>query len=82
MRKSMLGIAIIISTAAGIVSTASAQGNGPVMSQCAEDIKKLCADKEHDGSVRACLEEKQDQVTAECKTALDTTGGGQGRKKN
>jgi hypothetical protein len=37
--------------------------------------------KSHDGEVRACLETKKAEVTLACKTALDTTGGGQGRKQ-
>jgi hypothetical protein len=81
MKKAMK-MAIMIAVTAGIASTASAQGNGPVIKQCADEIKKLCAGKSHDGSVRACLEENRSQLTTKCKSALDTTGGGQGRRKN
>ncbi|MDZ4841594.1 MAG: hypothetical protein SH859_05550 [Hyphomicrobium aestuarii] len=56
-------------------------GRGPVVTQCRDDIAKYCAGKSHDGEVRACLEAKKAEVTAACKTALDTTGGGQGRKQ-
>ena len=56
-------------------------GQGPVIAQCKDDIAKLCVGKSHDGEVRACLEAKKAEVTARCKTALDTTGAGQGRKQ-
>lgn len=56
-------------------------GQGPVVTQCRDDIAKFCSGKQHDGEIRACLETKKTEVTAACKTALDTTGGGQGRKQ-
>jgi Cysteine rich repeat len=56
-------------------------GQGPVITQCRDDIAKFCASKSHDGEVRACLAAKKSEVTAACKTALDATGGGQGRKQ-
>ena len=56
-------------------------GQGPVIAQCKDDITKFCAGKQHNGDVRACLEAKKAEVTVACKTALDTTGGGQGRKQ-
>jgi hypothetical protein len=43
-------------------------------------IAKLCADKAHDGEVRICLETNYDKVSAACKKALDTTGGGRGTR--
>jgi hypothetical protein len=51
-------------------------GQGPVITQCKEDIAKFCAGKQHQGEVRACLEAKQAEVTRACKTALDTTRRG------
>jgi hypothetical protein len=51
-------------------------GQGPVITQCKEDIAKFCAGKQHQGEVRACLEAKQAEVTRACKTALDTTRPG------
>lgn len=68
-----LALAVAASTA-----VASAQ-TGPVATACKDDIAKLCAGKPHDGNVRICLETNYDKVTAACKTALDTTGGGRGR---
>ncbi len=51
--------------------------NGPVATACKDDIPKLCAGNEHgQGNVRACLEANKDKVSAACKTALETTGGG------
>jgi hypothetical protein len=62
-------------------SAASAQ-TGPVADACKDDIAKYCADKSHgSGEVRTCLEEQKDKVSAECKTALETTGGGHGRHR-
>jgi hypothetical protein len=50
---------------------------GPVATACKDEIPKLCAGKEHGhGEVRACLEANKDKVSAACKTALETTGGG------
>lgn len=75
-----------ITASAVLVTTASAQqpgrgpGQGPVITQCQDDIAKFCAGKSHNGEVRTCLEAKKAEVTAACKTALDTTGGGQHRK--
>jgi len=64
--------------AAAIANFAWAQ-QGPVATACKDDIQKFCAGKEHgQGEVRACLEANKDKVTAACKTALDTTGPGQG----
>lgn len=74
-------IAILIiaaSTSIAIVG-ASAQ-TGPVAEACNEDMAKYCADKSHgSGEMRACLDENIDKVTEACKTALETTGGGQGQ---
>lgn len=80
-------LAIAACLALSAVGTTLAQqpgkgpGQGPVIAQCKDDIAKFCAGKSHDGEVRACLEGKKAQVTAACKTALDTTGGGKGRKQ-
>lgn len=63
---------------AASVAVASAQ-TGPVATGCKDDIAKLCAGKAHDGEVRICLETNYDKVSAACKKALDTTGGGRGK---
>ncbi len=85
-----LTMLVTAATAAVIATPAVAQqpgrgpGQGPVITECKDDIAKYCAGKPHepgDGGVRACLEAKKAEVTAACKTALDTTGGGLGRKK-
>lgn len=52
---------------------------GPVAKACQNDIAKMCADRPHDGSVRICLEMNYESVSAACKRALDTTGGGRGK---
>jgi len=60
------------------IGIAAAQ-TGPVATACKDDIAKLCAGKAHDGEARICLETNYDKVSAACKRALDTTGGGRGR---
>jgi hypothetical protein len=60
-------------------TVALAQG-GPVATDCANDIVKLCSGKPHDGSVRICLETNYAKVSAACKKALDSTGGGRGKQ--
>ncbi len=80
----MTAVILFTVTAAGSVvaqGPGKGPGQGPVITQCKDDIAKFCADKQHDGEVRACLETKKGQVTAACKTALDTTGAGKGRKQ-
>ncbi|VTZ25282.1 conserved hypothetical protein [Methylocella tundrae] len=71
-------IAVSALTIAASITIASAQ-TGPVATACKDDIAKLCAGKAHDGEVRICLETNYDRVSAACKTALDTTGGGHGK---
>jgi hypothetical protein len=52
-------------------------GTGPVGTICDKDIKTYCADLKHGaGAVRSCLEENRAKVSQDCRTALDTTGGG------
>jgi len=72
-------IALAAVAVAASVAVAAAQ-SGPVGTACQSDIAKLCAGKAHDGGVRVCLESNYDKVTAACKQALDTTGGGRGRQ--
>lgn len=76
MTKAILGavIALLFTGAAAIAQS------GPVATQCKDDIAKLCAGKQHNGDVRACLEAAKDKVAPACKTALDTTGPGKGGK--
>jgi hypothetical protein len=38
---------------------------------CAEDVTRLCAHSETRRDERECLEQKRDQVSADCKSALD-----------
>ncbi len=54
--------------------------SGPVAEACKADMQKHCADKKHDGEVRACLMQQKDKVTPACKSALETTRGGRRRK--
>jgi hypothetical protein len=74
-------LAAIAFASAAFATGALAQG-GPVATDCASDIAKLCSGKPHDGSVRICLETNYGKVSAACKTALDSTGGGRGKQLN
>lgn len=74
---------VFVMIASAIVITASALSvaaqTGPVARACQNDIAKMCAGRPHDGSVRICLEMNYETVSAACKRALDTTGGGRGK---
>lgn len=76
---------IFIAASALFVLPAMAQpvpGTGPVATQCVEDIAKFCAGKEHgQGDIRACLQTKYSELSADCKQALDTTGPGSRRNR-
>jgi len=63
---------------AGSMTFAAAQ-SGPVATACKDDIPKYCAGKEHgrpEDAVRTCLEANKDKISAACKEALESTGGG------
>ena len=78
MMKTWLGAAFALTLAGG--AAFAQQGQGPVASACNDDIAKLCAGKSHENrEARTCLDAKKDKVSAACKTALETTGGGQGK---
>jgi hypothetical protein len=85
--KSSIKLAFAAASSVVVLGSALAQapakgpGLGPVITQSKDDIVKFCNGKSHDGEVRACLDAKKSEVTAACKTALDTTGRGQGRKQ-
>ena len=69
-----------VAAAIAVLSMAPASAQqGLVARACKSDIAKLCAGRPHDGAVRVCLEQSYDQVSAACKKALDSTGGGRGR---
>ena len=68
---------LTVAAALSLSSSAYAQ-SGPVANSCKAEIEKFCDDKSHNGDVRACLEEKKAEVSAPCRQALDTTGGGRG----
>jgi hypothetical protein len=74
-------IPILLSVAAVALSAAPASAqSGPVGRACKTEIGSLCVGLPHDGSVRICLETNYDRVSPACKRALDTTGGGRGRR--
>lgn len=54
-------------------------GRGPVGQLCTKEIGEFCKEKKHgSGEVRACLESHRSDLSEQCRTALDGTGGGQG----
>lgn len=54
-------------------------GTGPVAAACQTEIEQKCAGKEHGNrDIRACLEANRASLSAACKAALDSTGGGRG----
>lgn len=58
-------------------------GTGPVAAACKAEIAKFCAAKEHGaGEVRKCLEANKAEVSAGCKSALESTGPGKGMGAN
>lgn len=71
LRASVVAVSVLISS----VAFAQDSDQGAVAKACADDIAKMCADKEQgSGQVRACVAANKDKVSAACKTALDTTG--------
>ena len=52
---------------------------GPVAEACKEDIQRCCAEKKHNGEVRACLTKLRDKIAPTCKAALESTRGGRRR---
>lgn len=78
MRLVLIGAALALASLSGPVL--AQQGPGPVARDCADDLTKYCAAKSHQNrEARACLEANKSKVSAACKTALDTTGGGKGK---
>lgn len=75
--KMTLGLAGL---AFALISTSVLAQSGPVATACANDIAKMCANRPHDGSTRICLEQSYAKVSADCKSALDSTGGGRGKQ--
>lgn len=75
----LAGAAALAATAAIAQQPARGPGQGPVMAQCKDDIAKFCDGKTHGGDIRACLIAKAADVSAACKTALDTTGAKHGK---
>ena len=79
MHRSIL-LAICVAFAATVPALAQ---SGPVATKCAKDIQAYCAGKGHGSrQTRTCLEANRDKVSAECRQALDTTGGGRGRGRS
>ena len=75
----LMAAAVALTVGAG--AAMAQQGQGPVATACNDDLAKLCAGKSHGNrEARSCLETNKAKVSAACKTALDTTGGGKGKK--
>lgn len=61
-----------------LLATGAFAQSGPVASSCGTDIAQFCADKSHNGEVRACLAQHHTQLSETCRAALDSTGPGKG----
>ena len=72
-----IGVALVAALL-GLATPIFAQ-TGPVATVCAKDIQKYCATQGHgDRQTRSCLESNRKKLSAACRRALDTTGGGRG----
>lgn len=81
----ILGLTAIAAalTIASLPANAQGAGTGPVGRACASDLKTYCAGARHGGrQARNCLETHRGSVSAACRRALDTTGGGRGLGRN
>jgi len=66
-KLSFVAIALVIAFSGG----ASAQSSDP-RGACKADYDKFCAGIAPGGGIVACLNAKRDQLSASCKTALDS----------
>lgn len=89
---SLKTIACIFAAAMAIAPAAYAQqgqgqgrgqpGMGPVAQHCGDDLAQFCPGIEHANRAgRTCLEKNIQKVSAACRNALNTTGGGKGRNR-
>jgi hypothetical protein len=81
----IFGLTAIAATLAIASLPANAQGagTGQVGRACAGDLKTHCVGARHGGrQARNCLEAHRASVSAACRRALDTTGGGRGLGRN
>lgn len=79
IKATLAAAAILGLGATGIAFAQSGAPSGPVATSCSADIARQCAGRPHDGSTRICLEQKYSRLSASCKKALDSTGGGRGK---
>jgi hypothetical protein len=78
----LLAAGLLMAQATGHGAFAQTTPSGPVASSCTAEISKYCADQQHGaGAVRACLEANRQDLSAPCREALDSTGGGRGRRR-
>ena len=70
MLKSSLSLAIVAFVVA-FSGVSSAQSSDP-RGACKADYDKFCAGLAPGGGIVACLNAKRDQLSASCKTALDS----------
>jgi hypothetical protein len=80
MIKSSLALSSVLVLACMALPAAAA---GKVKTDCADEISKFCEGVEHgQGRVRKCLQEKIEEVSSACRTALETTGAGKNKNKD
>lgn len=80
MKMILAGAALTLSILSG--PALAQQGAGPVAKACVDDLSKFCSGKSHQNrEARTCLEANKSKISAVCKAALESTGGGQGKGK-
>lgn len=71
--------ALLFCSTFAVTSAATAQ-TGMIMSQCRDDVERLCTEVTHiGGAVRLCLGQNRADVSAGCRAAMDAAGPGNGR---
>ncbi|MBU2532632.1 MAG: cysteine rich repeat-containing protein [Alphaproteobacteria bacterium] len=74
-------VAVSSAVLAVVINSGAMAQTGPVATACKDDIAKYCAGLGHGNrQTRSCLEANVEKVSASCKSALETTGGGRGRQ--
>ena len=81
--RTIFAVLTVAVLAAVAVPASSLAQTGPVGTVCSKDIAKFCKGLRHGSmEVRACLEANRAKISAACRRALDTTGGGRGLGRN
>ena len=81
MRRIVQTTLLSLAITTGMTVVAGAQ-TGPVAQNCTKEIAQFCANKGHGAAqTRTCLQAHRKSLSVACRKALDTTGGGRGRRR-